>query len=132
MEGIKYDENKPMWNLLPMESVEEVVDVLTFGAKKYSPDNWKKVDKERYYAACMRHIVAWRKGETFDVESGLHHLAHAITCLLFIMEHERIVGVPSQLTPIPNDYLPFPPKEPVHPKCIAGGYDDIHTEFGWS
>jgi hypothetical protein len=89
MEGLKYDNDKPMWNLLPMASVEEVVKVLTYGAKKYSADNWRKVDSERYFAAFMRHIAAWRKGETHDVESGLHHLAHAITNLLFAMEHER-------------------------------------------
>lgn len=33
----------------------------------------------------MRHTLAWHQGEIRDPESGLHHLAHAITCLLFLV-----------------------------------------------
>jgi hypothetical protein len=33
----------------------------------------------------MRHVHAWRAGETKDPESGLHHLAHAGCCLLFML-----------------------------------------------
>ncbi len=86
--GTKYDGDKLRWDLLPLEEVEKVVEVLTFGANKYSPDNWRKVENpvERYYAATLRHISDWRiRGELFDKESGLPHLAHAICCLLFIM-----------------------------------------------
>lgn len=87
MEGIKYDNDKPRWDLLPMEQLEEVVKVLSMGAKKYADENWKKLDnlQQRYYGAALRHIVAWKKGEIIDSESGLPHLAHAICCLMFIM-----------------------------------------------
>lgn len=86
-EGIKYDGEKPRWWLLPWKQVEDVVKVLTFGAKKYSEDNWQQVQpiKERYHSACLRHITAWRMGEVIDPESGLPHLAHAVCCLLFMM-----------------------------------------------
>ncbi len=39
----KHDTEKARWDLLPMDAVSPVVDVLTFGAKKYAPDNWKTV-----------------------------------------------------------------------------------------
>jgi hypothetical protein len=85
--GCKFDEGKPRWNLLPTREIEEVVKVLTVGAEKYEDDNWKCVarSRERYFAAAMRHIIAWWHGEEQDTESGLHHLAHAICCLLFLM-----------------------------------------------
>ena len=85
-EGVKYDQDKPDWSLLPLEPIEDVVDVLTFGAKKYSPDNWKKVPDlhNRYFAAAMRHLVAWKNGEILDPESGKPHLAHAQCCLVFL------------------------------------------------
>ena len=53
----------------------------------YGPDNWRRVTdaKNRYFAAMVRHITAWWGGEKFDPESGLHHLAHAGCCLLFLM-----------------------------------------------
>lgn len=86
--GDKYDAKKPMWDLLPTKAVSAIVDVLTFGAEKYAPDNWRQVPngKRRYLAAAYRHIVAWHQGEKNDPESGLPHLAHAACCLLFLQE----------------------------------------------
>ena len=89
--GRKDDQNKLRYDLLPVEPIEEVIKVLTLGAVKYSPDNWKRVKPYdvRYYNAALRHIQAWRRGETFDSESKLPHLAHAVCCLLFILWKER-------------------------------------------
>lgn len=86
--GSKYDQGKPAYNLIPVHAEAEFVDVLTFGANKYGAENWRKVDNanERYLAAAMRHIAAYRMGETHDIESGKHHLAHAKCCLAFIIE----------------------------------------------
>jgi hypothetical protein len=89
--GVKYDSDKPRWNLLPWAEVEDVVKVLTFGAKKYAPDNWKFVDdaNNRYMDAAMRHLVAAQTTESHDDESGEHHIAHAICCLLFMLWHDK-------------------------------------------
>ena len=78
-EGLKYDGDKLRWDLLPMDCVEDVVKILTFGASKYGADNWQSLDhfEDRYYAALMRHLVEWRKGNKIDEESGLSHLSHA-------------------------------------------------------
>lgn len=91
MEGIKFDDGKLDWSLLPIEPIEEVIKVLMFGAKKYAPGNWKKVDdhKRRYYNAAIRHLTAWQKGEKFDSETGANHLAHAICCLIFLLGREN-------------------------------------------
>lgn len=85
--GRKDDSGKPMWHLLPWRQVERIVDVLTFGAKKYEPNNWQKVPdwRNRYFAAAMRHLTAWFEGERQDPESGMHHLAHAGCCILFML-----------------------------------------------
>ena len=85
--GVKYDNGKPQWSLLPFKALTQVVEVLTYGAKKYAPDNWKKVPnaKQRYTDAGFRHFAAYASGETHDPETGKHHLAHAICCLLYIV-----------------------------------------------
>ena len=90
-EGTKELKGKLPWELLPWWAVEEVMRVIDYGAKKYSPDNWRKVTPLRpiYLAAAMRHIVSFAKGQEEDPESGLHHLAHAACCLLFILEDWR-------------------------------------------
>jgi hypothetical protein len=83
----KKDHDKPMWDLLPYNQISKIVDVFTFGASKYGPYRWKKVEnaRERYFAAMMRHLTSWWEGEKYDSESGYHHLAHAGCCLLFLM-----------------------------------------------
>ena len=90
-EGEKHDEEKLRYDLVPLLAEEQVVKVLTYGAKKYGPDNWRKVPeaRRRYYAAARRHLTRWRLGEELDRESGLPHLAHAICSLLFLLEVEQ-------------------------------------------
>lgn len=87
MEGVKFDNEKLRWSLLPLTSVQEVVQVLEYGATKYAPDNWMKVPdaQDRYWDAATRHIMAWKMGEKKDSETGKSHLAHAVCCLLYIM-----------------------------------------------
>ena len=93
--GRKFDGNKLEYGLLPAFALEETVKVLTFGAQKYERDNWKKVpdSKRRYFDALQRHLWAWKQGEQLDPESGLHHLAHAMCCLMFLYEHDIMYSV---------------------------------------
>lgn len=90
MPGVKYDKDKPQWSLLPFKALREVVDVLTYGARKYAPDNWKKVPdaKRRYIDAGFRHFTAYAGGEKLDPETGKSHLAHAMCCLLYLLAFE--------------------------------------------
>lgn len=87
-EGTKLDAGKPRWDLLPFRALDEIAKVLEFGARKYAPDNWRKVEgwRWRYLGATFRHLAAWATGERLDSESGLHHLAHAGCCVLFLLD----------------------------------------------
>ena len=84
--GQKFDNKKLRWDLLPVEAMIDVVRVLTYGARKYADNNWKKVENphDRYYAASIRHITRWRAGYKKDKETGRSHLTHAICCLIFL------------------------------------------------
>lgn len=90
--GMKFDNGKLDWALLPFESVEEIIKVLMVGAKKYKRDNWQLVEDgdTRYFNAAMRHITSWKQGEDLDPETGLQHLAHAGCCLLFLISKNRV------------------------------------------
>lgn len=84
--GIKKDEGKRLWSLLPEFLLDGVVDVLTLGAQKYTAFNWAKgMPYSRVYNSTRRHLNDWfwRKKD-IDGESGLHHLDHAICNLLFL------------------------------------------------
>jgi len=95
MKGKKFDRTpsgyvKPMYHLLPPRELEQVVKVLTFGANKYGENDWqhfvqKDRNERRYVSACLRHVMAFTMGERLDHETHLPHLAHAISCLLFVL-----------------------------------------------
>jgi hypothetical protein len=88
--GRKFDSDKTDYSLLPLKSLKEVTDVLGIGAKKYAKNNWRYVEgrEDRYWAAAMRHMISWKEGDTLDDETGKNHLAHAVCCLMFLLEED--------------------------------------------
>lgn len=87
--GLKYDQNKLRYDLLPPVPLEELVRVYTEGAKKYSDRNWEGgLAWGRVFGALQRHAWAWWGGEQRH-ESGMHHLASVAWCALALMEYER-------------------------------------------
>lgn len=91
--GMKYDGGKPRMDLLLSgcpNALEQVSQILTFGAQKYAAHSWQTVPQgeERYLAALLRHLTAHSKGEKNDPESGMSHMAHAACNALFILELE--------------------------------------------
>lgn len=88
---MKYDGNKQIANVLFEDfpnALSAVVDVATFGAKKYKRNSWKTVPDAviRYSDALVRHQLAMGKGERLDAESNLPHLAHFAWNALAILE----------------------------------------------
>lgn len=89
--GRKDDKEKNRLDLIEPEFIEGIGEVLTFGADKYEPNNWQNVEdaKNRYYAAALRHLMAWRKGEKADPESGFSPLDHVACNIMFLKHFER-------------------------------------------
>lgn len=90
MAGIKYDEGKVQPSLVlntMARAVLEVSKVATFGAAKYSKDNWLLVEDaiERYTDAKQRHMLN-SNFEELDKESHISHLAHEAWNALAILE----------------------------------------------
>ena len=85
--GVKNDENKTRYELIPPEFIEELANIFTCGASVYGPNTWQNVSKERLEGAVFRHLQAWRKGHRFNIENGvvLEHLAQAAWGCLAIM-----------------------------------------------
>lgn len=87
----KHDQGKPRTDLLPPKALLAMARVLAYGAQKYDDENWRQGGKAsipRYVAACLRHVLAHMSGELVDEETGESHLAHAMTCLGFVIELE--------------------------------------------
>lgn len=88
-EGRKFDDGKPRYDLLPPEMLEAAAAVLTYGANKYGERNWEAgMAWGRPFAALMRHMWAWWRGEDSDPETGYSHLWHALCCIAFLVAYE--------------------------------------------
>ncbi len=100
----------------PLGAWLEVAKVLEFGAYlKPRPDgtpgpngnghgygerNWEKgMCWGRPFAALMRHMWAWMRGEKVDPETGISHLAHAACNIAFLIAfEERKIGTDDRPT----------------------------------
>ena len=86
--GAKSDKGKLQLSVVPPQIIREIAKVREYGNQKYSdPENWKRVDMEKFHDALLRHILAaWNDPSAVDPESGLLHLSHAACNLAFILE----------------------------------------------
>jgi len=87
--GVKFDEGKTPYSLLPPEGPKAVATILAYGAKKYAARNWEQgMDWSRPFDALQRHLWAWWSGEKNDPDTGYSHLWHAATNLFFLLTYE--------------------------------------------
>ena len=79
--GAKSDVGKLKLSDVPPEIIEAVAKVREFGNRKYSdPENWKRVDPEKFHDAMLRHVLhSWTDWRALDEESGLPAIFH-IAC----------------------------------------------------
>ena len=84
----KYDNGKIRPSLVPPEIIEQIAKVREYGVEKYNdPENWRKVEPQRYWDAVLRHtLAAWDDWQATDPESGLLHIAHIACNLAFLLE----------------------------------------------
>ena len=86
---MKFDNGKPLVNLVPPEVIVAAANVFGFGAQKYGENNWRvdldKFPYSRHYASIMRHLLAFHSGEDLDPESGLPHTHHALTQMMILV-----------------------------------------------
>ena len=91
---MKHDDGKLRYDLLDDQAMDEMVAVLTYGAVKYEPNNWRTVKdaRARYVAALRRHLSDYLQGEHTDDETGLLSLAHAACDVHFLLALELHQG----------------------------------------
>lgn len=88
--GVKLDQEKLRYDLIPAAPLAELARVFTIGAGKYGDHNWRRgLHYGRVFAAMMRHAWAWWAGERADPEDGQHHLSSVAWCALALMELEH-------------------------------------------
>ena len=92
--GRKDDIGKPRYDLIPPEAIDVLAQIYGFGAGKYDDRNWERgLSWGRCFAAAMRHLWAFWRGEDLDPESGMPHTAHAAwNCFALLTYQIRQTG----------------------------------------
>ncbi len=87
----KADGGKPKLTLVPRRIIYDIARVREYGCEKYGdPENWRKVEVERYRDAAYRHFMAYLDDpHGVDEESGLPHLHHLACNIAFLCEMEE-------------------------------------------
>ena len=76
-EAIRFNQDKLKYEYVNPQAHRDMVEVLTYGSKKYYPRNWEKgFSWTSVIGSLKRHIEAWERGEDYDPDSGLLHMAH--------------------------------------------------------
>ena len=89
-QDVKADQGKPRPTLVPVSLIKAVTAIMEYGCKKYhDPENWRKVEPQRYRDALYRHWLAYLGGEETDKESGLPHLWHLACNVAFLIEFQE-------------------------------------------
>ena len=86
----KADHGKEQLTLVPRRIIHDIAAVRMFGVQKYKdPENWRKVEAERYRNALFRHFLKYLDDPYgVDDESGLPHLWHIAVNVAFLCELE--------------------------------------------
>lgn len=80
--GARYD-------IIPPHALAAVAHAFTVGANKHDGRAYKPQPAHHFTAALMRHLEAWRMGETHAPDDGQHHLAAVIVRAMQLLELER-------------------------------------------
>lgn len=86
----KDDSGKRKLSLVPRKIIWDIAAIREYGNAKYGdPDNWRKVEPERYRDAAFRHFLKYLDDPNgVDDESGLPHLWHLACNIAFLCEME--------------------------------------------
>ena len=89
----KDDASKPRLSLVPTQIMFDIAEVREYGCRKYpdgGPNNWKRVEVERYREAAFRHFLRYIDNpDGVDEESGILHRKHVECNLAFLAAMEE-------------------------------------------
>lgn len=88
----KFGVKKVPMHLVPPSAMTYMALAFGNGAAKYGAYNWRgtNIAASVYYAAALRHLMAWWDGEQIASDSKLPHLAHALACLALLVEGTEV------------------------------------------
>jgi hypothetical protein len=102
--ALRFDKDKPKFELISPIAMEGLAGILTFGAKKYAAHNWRKgMAWSRALGSLKRHLIEFEKGNDYDYDencegckekhcldhTGLLHIDQVLCNAMFLSEYAR-------------------------------------------
>lgn len=102
--ALRFDTGKPQLELISPIAMVGLAGILTFGAKKYAPNNWRKgMNWSRCIGSLKRHLARFEMGEDYDFDpecegcknnnclnhTGLLHIDQIQCNAMFLSEYAR-------------------------------------------
>lgn len=90
-QAAKADYGKAKLSLVPSAIIWDIAAIREYGTEKYhDPENWRKVEPQRYRDAAYRHFLAYIDDPaSVDKESGFPHLWHLACNIAFLCQFEK-------------------------------------------
>ena len=88
----KLVEGKLRHDCVPPIALVALAEAMQNGADKYGKFNWRStgVSRANYYAAMMRHLLAWANGEEVAPDSGVSHLGHIMANCAILLDGPQV------------------------------------------
>lgn len=88
----KLVEGKLRHDCVPPVALVALAEAMQNGADKYGKFNWRGtgVSRADYYAAMMRHLLAWAGGEEVAPDSGVSHLGHIMANCAILLDGPQV------------------------------------------
>lgn len=100
--ALRFNEGKPEYGYLPLDTLDGAARVMSYGKNKYSKGNFRKhyEDEMSPLHSLIRHVAALQramesddkdgtKGFLNDKESGLAHIHHVLTSAMILVQSMR-------------------------------------------
>ena len=86
--GFEMDTPKLQYSQLPALALQECAKGMTFGLGKHPDNNYTARTDSEMVDKILSHLQAFRLGEPYDEESGVHHLACVANNAMMLCEKQ--------------------------------------------
>lgn len=81
--GGKQSQTNYRFDLIDAPAMFKLAEVLAYGATKYEPNNWRKIDPQDHLNHALQHLFAFQAGDRSD-----DHLGHALCRVMMLVATE--------------------------------------------
>jgi hypothetical protein len=75
------------FDLIPPVAMFELAKIMEYGARRYAPNNWRKIPIDDHVNHALSHLFAYLAGDRQD-----DHLGHALARMAMAVEMQNTLG----------------------------------------